>query len=107
LYPEVEKSKNNICFGVLSIFKEVLEYTHSVLIRNGPIRHTSEIFGFYKKHFDYPPDSEETPLLTSHFFQSKKQQTFGICMCESYLNADQEPRRARRVDYSAIAEDNL
>ena len=24
-------------------------YTHSVLIRNGPIRHTSEIFRFFKK----------------------------------------------------------
>ena len=30
----------------------------------------------------------------SQFFQSKKQQT---------ANADQEPRRARRVDYSAKA----
>ena len=28
-------------------------------------------------------------------------------MCESYLNADQEPRRARRVDYSAMARGNL
>ena len=25
------------------------QYTHSVLIRNGPIRHTSEMFGFFKK----------------------------------------------------------
>ena len=26
-----------------------LQFTLSVLIRNGPIRHTSEIFGFFKK----------------------------------------------------------
>ena len=25
------------------------QYTQSVPIRNGPIRHTSEIFGFFKK----------------------------------------------------------
>ena len=27
----------------------LLSYTQSVPIRNGPIRHTSEIFGFFKK----------------------------------------------------------
>ena len=26
-----------------------IRYTQSVPIRNGPIRHTSEIFGFFKK----------------------------------------------------------
>ena len=31
------------------IFTLYTQYTQSVLIRNGPIRHTSEIFGFLKK----------------------------------------------------------
>jgi hypothetical protein len=39
---------------------------------------TSEILKV-KKRFGYPPDLEETPL-SSHFFQSKKQQPFGICV---------------------------
>ena len=41
----------------------------SVLIRNGPIRNTNEIFGFFKKW-----------LVKGQFFQSKKQQSFCICM---------------------------
>ena len=37
---------------------------------------TSEILKV-KKRFGYPPDLKETLLF---FFQSKKQQTFGICV---------------------------
>ena len=83
---------------------------------------TSEILKV-KKRFNYPPDLEETPLV--NFFNLRnsntkidkyllaledeakdyfeEQDVNGVDMCY----ADQEPRRARRVDYSALANGNL
>ena len=59
-----------------------------------------------KKRFGYPPDLEETPLanffnLRNNYFE--EQDINGVDMC----NADQEPRRATRVDYSAMAKGNF
>ena len=59
-----------------------------------------------KKRFGYPPDLEETPLvnffkLRNNYFE--EQDIYGVDMCY----ADQEPRRARRVDYSAMAKSNF
>ena len=48
---------------------------HSVLIRNGPIRNTSEIFGFFKKRL---VKFSKLRNPTGQFFQSKKQQSFCI-----------------------------
>ena len=53
----------------------VAKYTHSVLIRNGPIRNTSEIFGFLKKRL---VKFSKLRNPTAQFFQSKKQQRFCI-----------------------------
>ena len=55
-------------------------YTHSVLIRNGPIGHICEIFGFFmtseilkvKKRLGYPPDLEETPLVNFFNLRNSK-----------------------------------
>ena len=47
----------------------------SVLIRNGPIRNTSEIFGFLKK---WLVEFSKLSNPTGQFFQSKKQQSFCI-----------------------------
>ena len=52
-----------------------LGYTQSVPIRNGPIRHTSEIFGFFKK---WLVRFSKLRNPTGQFFQSKKQQRFCI-----------------------------
>ena len=57
---------------------------------------TSEILKV-KKRFNYPPDLEETPLV--NFFNLRNSKLL--------VYADQEPRRARRVDYSAMAKGNL
>ena len=48
-------------------------YMHSVLIRNGPIRNTSEIFGFFKKRL---VKSSKLRNPTGQLFQSKKRQRF-------------------------------
>ena len=63
---------------------------------------TSEILKV-KKHFDHPPDLEETPLVNFFNLRNSKQDINGVDMCY----ADQEPRKARRVDYSALAKGNL
>ena len=66
---------------------------------------TSEILKV-KKRFGYPPDLEETPLVNFFNLRNSKQFFYlrdGVDMCY----ADQEPRRARRVDYSALAKGNL
>ena len=52
-----------------------ISYTQSVLIRNGPIRNTSEIFGFLKK---WLVTFSKLRNPTGHFFQSKKRQSFCI-----------------------------
>ena len=52
-----------------------MNYTHSVLIRNGLIRNTSEIFGFLKKRL---VKFSKLRNPTAQFFQSKKQQRFCI-----------------------------
>ena len=51
----------------------LLLYTQSALIRNGPIRNTSEIFGFFKQRIVKFSKLRNT---TGQFFQSKKQQSF-------------------------------
>ncbi len=57
-------------------------YTHSVLIRNGPIRNTSEIFGYFKK---WLVKFSKLRNPSGQFFQSKKQQTFGIWVKVIYM----------------------
>ena len=52
-----------------------LGYKHSVLIRNGLIRNTSEIFRFLKKQ---PIKFSKLRNPTAQFFQYKKQQRFCI-----------------------------
>ena len=74
---------------------------------------TSEILKV-KKRFGHPPGVVETPLVKFFnlrnskliFFRNidfKEQDINGVDMCY----ADQESRRTRRVDYSAMGEGNL
>ena len=63
---------------------------------------TSEILKV-KKRFGYHPDLEETPLVNFFKLRNSKYINGVVVMCY----ADQEPRRARRVDYSAMAKSNF
>ena len=53
--PKLTLRKNSIKFMTFGVKRKICKnenenrYTQSVLIRNGPIRSTSEIFGFFKK----------------------------------------------------------
>ena len=72
---------------------------------------TSEILKVMKR-FGHPPGLEETPLVNFFNLRNSKvlfleiferQDVNGVDMCYAY----QEPRNTKRVDYSAMAKDNL
>ena len=76
--------KTNPHFSQYRVSRDSLstQYTQSVLIRNGPIRNTSEIFGFFKKRL---VKFSKLRNPTGQFFQSKKQQSFCIYISAKIL----------------------
>ena len=78
-------SHSGLYWGIIYLCgkNDVICYTQSVLIRNGPITNTSEIFGFFKKLL---VKFSKLRNPTRQFSQSKKHQTF----C-TYVSAVREP----------------
>ena len=86
------------------------KYTQSVLIRNGPIRSTSEILAFFKKspvELSKLRNGEITFQIfkkcTSESFQFKKWFKFLFTVVFHSRAGEKPPRRNTRVDYLALS----